>query len=81
MYLPTSAQVTSYSQYYHGIHVETSSNKVTVVGRSYTSYTTDSYLALPAIKSQTVNEYTYYAMSFYSPNSYNSILIVGSYRG
>ena len=78
VYLSTSAQVTSYSQYYHGIHVETSSNEVTVIGRSYTSHTTDSYLALPVIQSQTVTEYIYYAMSFYSPNSYNSILLVGT---
>ena len=78
VYLPTSAQVTSYNQYYHGIYVETSSIKVTVIGRSYTSHTTDTYLALPVIKSQIVSEYTYYAMSVYSPNSYNAILIVGT---
>ena len=70
--------MTSYSQYYHGIHVETSSSKVTVIGRSYTSHTTDTYLALPVIESQTVSEYTYYAMSVYSPNSYCVILIVGT---
>ena len=80
VYLPTSAQVTSYSSSYryYGIHVETSSNEVTVIGRSYTSHTTDSYLALPVIQSQTVSEYIYYAMSFYSPNTYSSILIVGT---
>ena len=80
VYLSTSAQVTSYSSSYryYGISVETSSNKVTVIGRSYTSHTTDSYLALPVIISQTVTKYTYYAMSFYSPNTYSSILIVGT---
>ena len=70
--------MTSYNQYYHGIHVETSSNKVTVIGRSYTSSTTDTYLALPVIKYQTVSEYMYYAMSVSSPNSYSVILIVGT---
>ena len=70
--------MTSDSHRDYGIHLETSSDKVTVIGRSYTSHTTDSYLALPVIKSQTVSEYTYYAMSVYSPNSYNSILIVGT---
>ena len=80
VYLSTSAQVTSHSSSYryYGISVETSSNKVTVIGRSYTSHTTDSYLALPVIKSQTVTEYIYYAMSFYSPNTYSSILIIGT---
>ena len=78
VYLSTSAQVTSYSQHYHGISVETSSNKVTVIGRSYTSHTTDSYLALPVIKLQTITQYIYYAMSAYSPNSYSSLLIVAT---
>ena len=78
MYLSTSAQVTSYSHRDYGISVETSSNKVTVIGRSYTSHTTDSYLALPVIKLQTVTEYIYYAMSAYSPNSYSSLLIVAT---
>ena len=80
VYLSTSAQVTSHSRSYryYGIHVETSSNEVTVIGRSYTSHTTDSYLALPVINSQSDTEYIYYAMSFYSPNTYSSILIVGT---
>ena len=78
VYLSTSAQVTSYSHRDYGISVETSSNKVTVIGRSYTSHTTDSYLALPVIKLQTVTEYIYYAMSAYSPNSYSSLLIVAT---
>ena len=76
--IPTSLQVTSYSHRDYGIYLETSSNRVTVIGRSYTSHTTDTYLALPVIKSRTVTEYTYYAMSWYSPNSYSSILIVGT---
>ena len=76
--LPSSIQVTSYSHRDYGIYVETTSDNVTVVGRSYTSHSTDTYLALPIIKLKTVTEYTYYAMSFYSPNSYSSILIVGT---
>ena len=77
VYISTSEQVTSYYRDY-GISVQTSSNKVTVIGRSYTSHTTDSYLALPVIKLPTVAEYVYYAMSFYSPNTYSSILIIGT---
>ena len=76
--LPSSMQVTSYSHRDYGIYLETNSDKVKVVGRSYTSHTTDTYLALPIIKLSTGTEYTYYAMSFYSPNSYSSILIVGT---
>ena len=76
--LPSSLEVTSYSHRDYGIHLKTSSNKVTVIGRSYTSHTTDTYLALPTVKSRTVTEYTYYAMSVHSPNSYSSILIVGT---
>ena len=71
-------QVTSYSHRDYGIYLETSSNKVTVVGRSYTSHTTDTYLALPIIKLKTITEYVYYGMSMYSPNSYSSILLVGT---
>ena len=78
VYLSTSAQVTSYNHRDYGIYVETSSDKVTVIGRSYTSHTTDSYLALPVINSPTVSEYIYYAMSFYSPTTFSSILIVGT---
>ena len=78
VYLSTSAQVSSYSHRDYGIYLETSSNKVTVIGRSYTSHTTDSYLALPVIKLQTVSQYIYYAMSAYSPNSYSSLLIVAT---
>ena len=71
-------EITSYSHRDYGIYLETSSNKVTVIGRSYTSHTTDTYLALPTMKSRNVTQYTYYAMSVYSPNSYSSILIVGT---
>ena len=78
VHLPSSMQVSSYSHRDYGIYLETGSDKVTVIGRSYTSHTTDTYLALPIIKLKTVTEYTYYAMSFYSPNSYSSILIVGA---
>ena len=76
--LPSSVQVSSYSHQDYGIYLETSSDKVTVIGRSYTSHTTDAYLALPIVKLKSVTEYTYYAMSFYSPSYYSSILIVGA---
>ena len=78
VYLSTSAQVTSYSHRNYGIYLETSSDKVTVIGRSYTSHTTDSYLTLPVIKLQTITEYIYYAMSVNSENSYSSLLIVAT---
>lgn len=76
--LPSSIQVTSYTHRNYGIYLETNSDKVTVVGRSYTSHTTDTYLALPVIKLRAGTEYVYYAMSFYSPNSFSSVLIVGT---
>ena len=76
--LPSSMQVSSYSHQDYGIYLETTSNNVTVIGRSYTSHTTDTYLALPIVKFKDVREYAYYAMSFYSPNSYSSLLIVGT---
>ena len=78
VYLPSSIQISSYSHRDYGIYLETSSDKVTVIGRSYTSHTTDTYLALPIIKLKSVTEYTYYAMSFYSPGYYSSILIIGT---
>ena len=78
VHLPSSIQVTHYSHRDYGVYLETTSNNVTVIGRSYTSHTTDTYLALPIVKFKSVTEYTYYAMSFYSPNSYSSILIVGT---
>ena len=76
--IPSSLEITSSSHRDYGVYLETSSNKVTVIGRSYTSHTTDTYLALATVKSRTVSEYTYYAMSMYSPNSYSSILLVGT---
>jgi len=76
--LPSSSIVTSYSHRYYGIYLETSSNKVTVIGQSYSSHTTDTYLALPTIKTKTVAEYIYYVMSVQSVNSYSSFLIVGT---
>ena len=71
-------EVSSYTHIDYGIYLETSSDKVTVIGQNYDSSSSDTYLALPTIKSQTATEYTYYAMSVYSPNSYSSILIVAT---
>ena len=74
----SSMEVSSYSHINYGIYLETSSDKVTVIGQSYTSHTSDTYLALPTIKSESVTEYVYYAMSVNSPNSQSSILIVST---
>ena len=71
-------EVSSYNHIDYGIYLEMSSDKVTVIGQNYESYTSDSYLALPTIKSKTVTEYIYYGMSVSSPNSYSSILIVST---
>ena len=71
-------EVSSYSDIDYGIYLETSSDKVTVIGQNYDPYTSDTYLALPTIKSQTVTEYVYYAISVLSPNSYSNILIVAT---
>ena len=79
--LPSGLETSSDSHRDYGIYLKTSSNKVTVIGQSYRSHTTDTYLALPTIKFNTIKEYTYYAMSVYSPNSYSSILIVGTEDG
>ena len=76
--LPYNMEVSSYSHIDYGIYLETSSDKVTVIGQNYDPYTSDTYLALPTIKSQTVTEYVYYAMSVNSPNSYSAILIVAT---
>ena len=76
--LPYNMEASSYDHIDYGIYLETSSDKVTVIGQNYDSYTSDTYLALPTIKSQTVTEYVYYAMSVYSPNSKSAILIVAT---
>ena len=71
-------EASTYSHIDYGIYLKLSSDKVTVIGQNYESHTSDSYLALPTIKLKTVTEYAYYAMSVHSPNSYSSILIVGT---
>ena len=76
--LPYNMEVSSYDHIDYGIYLETSSDKVTVIGQNYDSSSSDTYLALPTIKSQTVTEYVYHVMSVYSPNSYSTILIVAT---
>ena len=76
--LPSSVEVRSYYERDYGIYLKTSSNEVTVIGQSYTSHTTDTYLALPTIKSRTVTEYVYYGMSVYYRSYHSSLLIVGT---
>ena len=76
--LPYNMEVSSYDHIDYGIYLETSSDKVTVMGQNYDSSSSDTYPALPTIKSETATEYTYYAMSVHSPNSKSSILIVAT---
>ena len=76
--LPYNMEASLYSHTDYGIYLETSSDKVTVIGQNYHSSSSDTYLALPIIKSQTATEYVYYIMSVYSPNSCSTMLIVAS---
>lgn len=75
--LPSSLQTSSYYHWNYGIYLKASSDKITVIGQSYTSHTSDTYLALPTVDLK-IREYVYYGMSVYG-SSYNSmILIVGT---
>ena len=76
--LPSDMEVSSYSHIDYGIYLKTSSDKVTVIGQNHRSDTSDTYLALPTVKLETITEYIYYVMSVDSPNSYSSILIVAT---
>ena len=76
--LPSNLEVSSYNHIDYGIYLETSSDKVTVIGQNYRSDTSDTYIALPTVKLEAVTEYVYYGMSVNSPNSYSSILIVAT---
>ena len=76
--LPSNMEVSSWSQTNYGIYLETSSDKVTVIGQNYRSDTSDTYIALPTVKLEAVTEHVYYVMSVHSPNSYSSILIVAT---
>jgi len=76
--LPSNMETSSYYHVNYGIYLETSSDKVTVIGENYNSHTTDTYLALPTVKSKTITEHIYYGMSVYSPSYDSSILIVGT---
>ena len=76
--LPSGLQTSSYYHWNYGIYLQASSDKVTVTGQSYTSHTSDTYLALPTIDLK-ITEYIYYGISVYSSSGYHSIvLIVGT---
>ena len=75
--LPSSLQTSSYYHWNYGIYLKASSDKITVTGQSYTSHTSDSYLALPIIDLKTT-EYIYYGMSVYDSSYYSIILVVGT---
>ena len=76
--LPSGLQTSSYYHWNYGIYLKASSDKITVIGQSYNSHTSDTYLALPTVDLK-VTEYTYYVMSVYSSSGYNSkVLIVGT---
>ena len=75
--LPSGLQTSSYSQWNYGIYMKASSDKITVIGQSYNSHTSDTYLALPTIESKNT-EYTYYVMSVYSSSYHSKVLIVGT---
>ena len=77
MNLPSGLQTSSYYHWNYGIYLQTSSDKVTVTGQSYTSHTSDTYLALPTIDLK-ITEYIYYGMSVYSPSYSSIVLIVGT---
>jgi len=58
--LPSNMEVSSWSQTNYGIYLETSSDKVTVIGQNYRSDTSDTYIALPTVKLEAVTQYVYY---------------------
>ena len=80
---PSSLLTLSYNDQNKGIYIETSSDKVTVIGQNELSSTSDTFLSLPIVNTCTA-EYIYYAMSvvrsttLYGNSYYSSILIVGT---
>ena len=75
--LPSGLQTSSYYHWNYGIYLNASSDKITVIGQSYNSHTSDTYLALPTIDLK-IMEYTYYAMSSYDTRDSSVVLIVGT---
>ena len=75
--LPSGLQTSSYYHYNYGIYLKANSDKITVVGQSYNSHTSDTYLALPTVDLK-VTEYIYYAMSSYDTSYSSMVLIVGT---
>ena len=75
--LPSGLQTSSYYHWNYGIYLKASSNKITITGQSYTSHTSDTYLALPTVDLK-ITEYIYYGISVYSSNYNSIVLIVGT---
>ena len=75
--LPSGLQVSSYYHWNYGIYLRTSSDKVTVIGQSYTSHTSDTFYAFPTIDLMT-SEYIYYGISVQSSSYSSVVLIVGT---
>ena len=81
--LPSSLLTLSYNDHSKGIYIETSSDKVIVIGQNEDSTTSDTFLSLPIVNTCTA-EYIYYAMSVvrsttgWGNSYYSSVLIVGT---
>ena len=78
--LPTTLITSSHNDQDKGIHLMTSSDRVTVIGQNLASFTSDTFLCLP-ITNLFVDEYVYYGISVpigRSGSYSSSILVVGT---
>ena len=76
--LPTTLITSSHDDQYKGIHLMTSSDRVTVIGKNFRVNSADTFLCLP-IRDLCVDEYVYYGISVPRSTSFsNSILVVGT---
>ncbi len=74
--LPSTLEVQSSSERNKGIYVQAAGNsRITVYGSSLERYTSDSFLALPCLD-QSLDEYEYYAMSYYGAGLPCALLFV-----
>ena len=81
--LPTNVEVTSVDDQDKGIYFATNSGKVTVIGQTLESHSSDSYLALPIGEIADVLAYVYYGIStprtiVHSYPHHSSILVAGT---
>ena len=83
IYLPTTVITSSHNDQDKGIHLVTSSDRVTVIGQNLGSDTSDTFLCLPIIKLCS-DEYVYYGISVpmtsrdFTPIPFSSVLVVGT---